>query len=81
MLDVGTYRQVRPLPGHLQMPKSKYNRPNTPGFLLSTFWGIFLYGNRRSHHKHPHVLEMLFIVLASVRLGSVGRTCRYVPTL
>ena len=32
------------------------------------FCGIFLYGNRRSHHKYLHVLEMSFIVLASARL-------------
>ena len=48
MPDVGTYRQVRPLPGYPHLPNQNAAAriPRLP--LPSRFFGIFRYGNRRS---------------------------------
>ena len=68
MPDVGTYRQVRPFLGYLQMQNQRYSRPDAHVFSFLRVFG------------HLSIWKPPFMVLASVRLGKVGRTCRYVPT-
>ena len=67
MLDVGTYRQVRPLFGQLQIP----NKSTTAEY--SRLSSLRVLG-------HLPIWKPPFIVSVSTRLENIGRTCRYVPT-